>query len=63
MGEDEIHGGDDPTEIVLNRDLEQQISSAIDPRFLLQLVGNVVTQVAADSMHFTVKIRYSLFSL
>lgn len=39
MGEDETLGGDDLTDIVLNRDLEQQISSAIDPRFLLQLTN------------------------
>lgn len=29
---------EESTEKVLNRDLERQISNAIDPRFLLQLV-------------------------
>ncbi|KAK4425990.1 E3 ubiquitin-protein ligase UPL6 [Sesamum alatum] len=39
MGEDEMLVGDELTEIVLNRDLEQQIFSALDPRFLLQLTN------------------------
>lgn len=30
--------GDESMEIFLNKDLEQQICDAIDPRFLLQLV-------------------------
>lgn len=32
---------DESTENVLNRDLEQQISNAIDSRFLLHLVRNL----------------------
>ncbi|GER31451.1 ubiquitin-protein ligase [Striga asiatica] len=39
VGEDEIITGDDITEIGVNRDLEQQISNALDPRFLLQLTN------------------------
>lgn len=38
MGEDEMLTGDELMEIVLNRDLEQQVFNALDPRFLLQLV-------------------------
>ena len=36
--DDDMITGDEITEIILNRDLEQQICNAIDPRFLLQLV-------------------------
>lgn len=36
--EDDMIMGDELMEIVLNKDLEQQICGAIDPRFLLQLV-------------------------
>lgn len=36
--EDDMISGDELTEIVLNRDLEQQITNAIDSCFLLQLV-------------------------
>ena len=36
--DDDVTAGDDPVEMVLSRDLEQQICDAIDPRFLLQLV-------------------------
>ncbi|CAK9136438.1 unnamed protein product [Ilex paraguariensis] len=39
MGEDDMIVGDELTEKVLNRDLEQQISNAIDPSFLLQLTN------------------------
>ncbi|KAL3626638.1 E3 ubiquitin-protein ligase upl6 [Castilleja foliolosa] len=39
MGDDEMIIGDELTEIVLNRDLEKQISSALDPHFLLQLTN------------------------
>lgn len=38
VSEDDMISGDELTEIVLNRDLEQQITNAIDSRFLLQLV-------------------------
>lgn len=38
LGDDDMIIDDEVTEIVLNRDLEQQICNAIDPRFLLQLV-------------------------
>lgn len=37
-GEDEMAVGDEIMEKVVSKDLEQQISNAIDPRFLLQLV-------------------------
>ncbi|KAK9288799.1 hypothetical protein L1049_017264 [Liquidambar formosana] len=37
MSEDEMSLGEEITEKVMNKDLEQQISNAIDPRFLLQL--------------------------
>jgi ubiquitin-protein ligase E3 C len=36
--EDDSTADDEVTEITLNRDLEQQICNAIEPRFLLQLV-------------------------
>lgn len=36
--DDDMIIDDEVTEIVLNKDLEQQICNAIDPRFLLQLV-------------------------
>lgn len=36
--DDDAGVGDESVEIVLNRDLEQQICDAIDARFLLQLV-------------------------
>lgn len=42
MGEDEMLVDDELLEIVLNRDLEQQIFNALDPRFLLQLVCNLL---------------------
>ncbi|KAI8004133.1 E3 ubiquitin-protein ligase UPL6 [Camellia lanceoleosa] len=38
VDEDEIIAGDEMMENGLNKDLELQISNAIDPRFLLQLV-------------------------
>ncbi|RVW71614.1 E3 ubiquitin-protein ligase UPL6 [Vitis vinifera] len=38
-GEDEMAVGDEIMEKVVSRDLEQQISNAIDPRFLLQLTN------------------------
>lgn len=37
--DDDMITGDEITEIILNRDLEQQICNAIDPRFLLQLTN------------------------
>ncbi|XP_038719219.1 E3 ubiquitin-protein ligase UPL6 [Tripterygium wilfordii] len=37
VGEDDVPGSDEGIEIALNRDLEQQITTAIDSRFLLQL--------------------------
>ncbi|KAK6117789.1 hypothetical protein DH2020_048461 [Rehmannia glutinosa] len=42
MGEDEMLIGDELMKTVLNRDLEQQIFNALDPRFLLQLVCNLL---------------------
>ncbi|XP_075654169.1 E3 ubiquitin-protein ligase UPL6 [Castanea sativa] len=39
LGDDDMIIDDEVTEIVLNRDLEQQICNAIDPRFLLQLTN------------------------
>ncbi|KAL5782068.1 hypothetical protein ACOSP7_007097 [Xanthoceras sorbifolium] len=39
VGEEDITAGDDMMEIVLHRDLEQQITNAIDSRFLLQLTN------------------------
>lgn len=39
LGEDDMVVGDEPTEKPLNTDLEQQITNAIDPRFLLQLTN------------------------
>ncbi|KAA8531179.1 hypothetical protein F0562_005907 [Nyssa sinensis] len=39
VGEDDMIVGDELMETVLNRDLEQQISTAMDPRFLLQLTN------------------------
>lgn len=42
MGEDEMLVGDELPTIDLNKELEQQISSALDPRFLLQLVLNTL---------------------
>lgn len=38
MVDDEMLVGDELSQISLNRDLEQQILNALDPRFLLQLV-------------------------
>lgn len=38
MADDEMSIGDEQSDEVLNLDLEQQISKAIDPSFLLQLV-------------------------
>ncbi|KAL6343864.1 hypothetical protein AAG906_027635 [Vitis piasezkii] len=38
-GEDEMAVGDEIMEKVVSKDLEQQISNAIDPRFLLQLTN------------------------
>ncbi|KAM4116643.1 hypothetical protein ACB094_02G066300 [Castanea mollissima] len=39
LGDDDMIIDDEVTEVVLNRDLEQQICNAIDPRFLLQLTN------------------------
>ncbi|KAJ0092761.1 hypothetical protein Patl1_24814 [Pistacia atlantica] len=39
VSEDDMITGDEVMEIVLNRDLEQQITNAIDSRFLLQLTN------------------------
>ncbi|GAV71666.1 HECT domain-containing protein [Cephalotus follicularis] len=41
QGEDDMIVGDEVTEIVLNRELEQQITNAIDSRFLLQLTNSL----------------------
>lgn len=41
MSEDEMLVGDELSHITLNRDLEQQIFNALDPRFLLQLVRKI----------------------
>lgn len=38
VSDDDMIAADEVMEIVLNRDLEQQITNAIDSRFLLQLV-------------------------
>jgi len=38
IAEDEMTGEDEVMEVVLDRKLNQQISNAIDTRFLLQLV-------------------------
>ena len=43
VGEDDMILGDEVVEIVLDDNLEQQISNAIDSRFLLQLVGSLDT--------------------
>ena len=43
VGEDDMIIGDEIMEIVLDDNLEQQISNAIDSRFLLQLVGSLDT--------------------
>ncbi|KAI3469241.1 hypothetical protein Pfo_025904 [Paulownia fortunei] len=47
MGEDEMLVGDELTEIVLNRDLEQQIFIALDLCFLRQLLYLLALEVAA----------------
>ncbi|GFQ02234.1 E3 ubiquitin-protein ligase upl6 [Phtheirospermum japonicum] len=49
MGEDEMLIGDELTEIVLNRDLERQISNALDPRFLLQLTNVLLGGISPTS--------------
>lgn len=38
MGDDDMIIDDAPAEAPLSKELEKQISNAIDPRFLLQLV-------------------------
>ena len=42
-GDDDMIIGDEIVEIVLDDNLEQQITNAIDSRFLLQLVGSLDT--------------------
>lgn len=39
VSDDDMTAGDEVMEPVINRDLEKQITSAIDSRFLLQLVS------------------------
>ena len=38
MGDDDMVIDDGPSSVILSKELEMQISKAIDPRFLLQLV-------------------------
>lgn len=40
--------GEEITEKVMNKDLEQQISNAIDPRFLLQLVCHLIHVISVS---------------
>ena len=54
-GEDEMAVGDEITKKIVSRDLEQQISNAIDARFLLQLVHH------PDICHISVEVVLSLF--
>ncbi|KAF3456410.1 hypothetical protein FNV43_RR01060 [Rhamnella rubrinervis] len=50
--EDDMIMGDELMEIVLNKDLEQQICGAIDPRFLLQLTNVLFGGISLGSgMH------------
>ncbi|PIN18101.1 E3 ubiquitin protein ligase [Handroanthus impetiginosus] len=49
MGDDEMLISDEPMEIVLNKDLEQQIFSALDPRFLLQLTNVLLGTISPTS--------------
>lgn len=43
VGEDDMIIGDESVEIVLDDNLQQQITNAIDSRFLVQLVGSFDT--------------------
>ncbi|KAL8047463.1 hypothetical protein ABFX02_07G002000 [Erythranthe guttata] len=49
MGEDDMLVGDDLIEIVLNKDLDQQIFSALDPHFLLQLTNMLFGGISPTS--------------
>lgn len=41
VSDDDMTAGDEVMELVINGDLEKQITSAIDSRFLLQLVSSL----------------------
>ncbi|XP_059631989.1 E3 ubiquitin-protein ligase UPL6 isoform X2 [Cornus florida] len=49
VGDDDMELGDELTEKVLNRDLEQQITNAIDSRFLLQLTNVLFGEISFGS--------------
>ncbi|XP_057809773.1 E3 ubiquitin-protein ligase UPL6 [Salvia miltiorrhiza] len=51
MNEDEMLVGDELSQITLNRDLEQQIFNALDPRFLLQLINVLLGVLVPTSSH------------
>lgn len=57
MGDDDMIIDDGPTFVPLNKELEKQISNAIDPRFLLQLTNILLggSLVVADSSKDKVK--------
>ncbi|KAL7144289.1 hypothetical protein ABFS83_07G002000 [Erythranthe nasuta] len=49
MGEDDMLVSDDLIEVVLNKDLDQQIFSALDPHFLLQLTNMLFGGISPTS--------------
>jgi len=58
IAEDEMTGEDEVMEVVLDRKLIQQISNAIDTRFLLQLVYHLANDFCIKCQK---KILYHLF--
>lgn len=49
--DDDMTAADEAMEISLRRDLEQQITNAIDSRFLLQLVSGIECSILLFKLH------------